>query len=112
VIGSCCDFVIGSCRVFLPPPHPPLTPFHTPLTLIVTLLQEYIKPVRVCVKCKKLCWKAEAIIAAINANDLAAMQVEFCRHHFWNSFLAPSSFSSLTRCLCIIERLIPFAALR
>ncbi len=37
--------------------------------------QEYIKPVRVCIKCKKLCWKAEAIVAAINANDVAAMQV-------------------------------------
>jgi hypothetical protein len=37
--------------------------------------QEYLKPVRVCVKCKKLCWKAEAIVAAINANDVAAMQV-------------------------------------
>jgi hypothetical protein len=29
----------------------------------------------VCIKCKKLCWKAEAIVAAINANDVAAMQV-------------------------------------
>jgi hypothetical protein len=42
---------------------------------LISCIQEYIKPVRVCIKCKKLCWKAEAIIAAINANDLAAMQV-------------------------------------
>jgi hypothetical protein len=41
--------------------------------------QEYIKPVRVCIKCKKLCWKAEAIVAAINANDVAAMQVTCLR---------------------------------
>jgi hypothetical protein len=57
-------------------------------------MQEYLKPVRVCIKCKKLCWKAEAIVAAINANDLAAMQVMHDACKFWRHFLA-SVFSLL-----------------
>jgi hypothetical protein len=70
-------------------------PRECPISCSQPPAQEYIKPVRVCIKCKKLCWKAEAIVAAINANDVAAMQVIF-------SFsLATVALSSLVHAVVI-----------
>jgi hypothetical protein len=34
---------------------------------------EYIDPVRVCGKCSKVCWKAEALVQAVNNNDVSAV---------------------------------------
>ena len=72
-------------------------------------VQEYLKPVRVCIKCKKLCWKAEAIVAAINANDLAAMQVIQDGCKFWRDFLA-SFFSLLLNIMIAFKRVRLFEA--
>ena len=72
-------------------------------------VQEYLKPVRVCIKCKKLCWKAEAIVAAINANDLAAMQVMHDGCKFWRDFLA-SFFSLLLNITIACKRFRLFEA--
>lgn len=34
---------------------------------------EYLSPVRVCRKCARLCWKAEALVQAIQANDVNSL---------------------------------------
>ena len=34
---------------------------------------EYLRPVRVCGKCSRLCWKAEAMVQAIRHNDVSAV---------------------------------------
>ena len=34
---------------------------------------EYLHPVRVCRKCSRLCWKAEALVQAISNNDINSL---------------------------------------
>ena len=79
---------------------------------------EYLSPVRVCRKCARLCWKAEALVQAIQANDVNSLIKYVQRKNDCNLHIAvfpPLTVAAGERC-CetrrALGRRVPCAARR